>query len=70
VIVKGRQPLPADAAAVTRAELREQLVELWAQLLECELRAEEDQQAASRLPAAPTPTDAVGSAQHRKVPRQ
>jgi hypothetical protein len=40
VIVKGHQQLEAPRAAVRRAELRESLIELWAQVFERELRAE------------------------------
>jgi hypothetical protein len=40
VIVKGHQQLEAAQAAVTRAEVREELIELWAQIFERELRAD------------------------------
>ena len=40
MIVKGHQRLEAAHPAATRAELREELIELWAQLFERELRAE------------------------------
>ena len=40
MIVKGHQQLEAARTAVTRAELREELIELWAQIFERELRSD------------------------------
>ena len=52
VIVKGHQQLDDARTAVTRAELREQLIELWAAVFERELRAElESQGEHPNLPA-------------------
>jgi hypothetical protein len=39
VIVKRPQPLEVARTGMSRAELRDALIELWAQVLEAELRA-------------------------------
>lgn len=57
MIIKDQEQFEVARAAVSRAELREQLIELWAQVFERELRAdlEADEQAPPTEPA-----DAVG----------
>jgi hypothetical protein len=54
MIVKGHQQLDAARTVVTRAELREQLIELWAAVFERELRAELELQGSHANIAADT----------------
>jgi hypothetical protein len=61
MIVKGAEPLAAARTAVTRAELREHLIELWAQVFERELREELEAEAVESDRPTPPAVDAERS---------
>jgi hypothetical protein len=63
MIVRGHQQLEAAWTTVTRADLREELIDLWAQIFERELRADIEGEAPRQ-----NPPSACGDAPDRVPP--